>query len=71
MRFDYKTFCIDCFAHHAEDGDCSAQAKSTRRPTATPAKRTTRATSNSFVGETDLILCAKAWAIEWRDENWD
>jgi hypothetical protein len=45
MQFDCKTFCIDCFAHHAEDGDCSAQAKSTRRPTATPAKRTTRATS--------------------------
>jgi hypothetical protein len=26
---------------------------------------------DSFVDETDVILCARAWAIEWRDENWD
>jgi hypothetical protein len=26
---------------------------------------------DSFVDETDAILCAKAWAIERRDESWD
>ncbi|CAG4918070.1 hypothetical protein [Paraburkholderia gardini] len=72
MQFDYKTFHIDCRARHDEDGHYVARARIT-----VPAVGAGRVTAHdsgdidSFVSEADAISCAKAWAIEWCDENWD
>ncbi|MCG7401131.1 MULTISPECIES: hypothetical protein [Caballeronia] len=70
MRFDYKTFHIDCTAHHDEDGSYYAHARITR-----PAdERTAHAEVfesgelDAFASESDAVHCARAWAVEWCDE---
>lgn len=72
MHFDYKGFHIDCRARHAEDGHYLAQAKITRVATRTqPGETYQSGDIDSFVDESDAVSCAKAWAIEWCDENWE
>jgi hypothetical protein len=72
MHFDYKGFHIDCRARHDEDGHYVAQAKLTRGATAnTPAEVHQSGDIDSFVDESDAMICARTWAIEWIDENWD
>ncbi|MEM5383612.1 hypothetical protein VSR68_08415 [Paraburkholderia phymatum] len=72
MHFDYKGFHIDCRARHDEDGHYVAQAKLTRAATANaPAEVHQSGDIDSFVDESDAVTCARTWAIEWVDENWD
>jgi hypothetical protein len=72
MQFDCKVFHFDCWARHVKDGHYVAVA----RITCGPAQRRFRETHDSgdidsVVNGTDAISCARAWAIEWRDENSD
>jgi hypothetical protein len=72
MHFDYKGFHIDCRARHDVDGHYVAQAKLTRPAAANaPAEVHQSGDIDSFVDESDAMTCARTWAIEWIDENWD
>ncbi|RDJ98177.1 hypothetical protein [Paraburkholderia lacunae] len=72
MQFDYKAFQIDCRARRTEDGHYFARARIMRAPTGDERSETHDSGDiDSFVDEDDAISCAKAWAIEWCDENWD
>ncbi|MFM0322682.1 hypothetical protein [Caballeronia glebae] len=70
MRFDYKTFHIDCTAHHAEDGNYYAHARITRSPEQHTAhvEAFESGELDAFTTESDAVHCARAWAIEWCDE---
>ena len=70
MRFDYKTFHIDCTAHHDQDGSYYAHAKITRLPDEHTAHVEVFESGelDSFTSESDAVHCARAWAIEWCDE---
>ncbi|MDR5836738.1 hypothetical protein [Caballeronia sp. LZ034LL] len=70
MRFDYKTFHIDCTARHDEDGGFYAHARITRAD-GEPAAQLEIFDSgdlDTFANESDALHCARAWAIEWCDE---
>lgn len=70
MRFDYKTFHIDCTAHHDQDGSYYAHAKITRSPEEHGGHLEVFESGelDSFASESDAVHCARAWAIEWCDE---
>ncbi|CAE6838151.1 hypothetical protein R75465_06587 [Paraburkholderia aspalathi] len=73
MQFEYKAFHIDCRAHRASDGHYVARARITRGPRNDEDRVETHDSGDidSFVDEADAISCAKAWATEWCDENWE
>jgi hypothetical protein len=70
MRFDYRTFHIDCTARHDEDGRFYAHA----RIACPPDERTPHVQVfdsddlDGFDSEWDALHCARSWAIEWCDE---
>jgi hypothetical protein len=70
LRFDYRTFHIDCTARHDEDGLFQAHA----RITCPPDDRSLHVQVfdsgelDSFATESDALQCARSWAIEWCDE---
>lgn len=69
MRFDYRTFHIDCTARHDEDGNYHAHARVTRAPEdALHVEIYESGDLDSFSSEADALHCARAWAIEWCDE---
>jgi hypothetical protein len=70
MRFDYKTFHIDCTAHHGQDGRYYAQARITRSSHEDTARVEAFESGelDAFTTESDAVHCARAWAIEWCDE---
>ncbi|CDY77409.1 hypothetical protein BGLT_06322 [Caballeronia glathei] len=70
MRFDYKTFHIDCRARHDEDGRYYARATITEAPPAGRAHGETHDSGelDAFPNESDALHCARAWALEWCDE---
>ncbi|SAK45987.1 hypothetical protein [Caballeronia ptereochthonis] len=70
MRFDYKTFHIDCTARHDEDGNYYAHARITRAPgePTTHVEVFESGDLDAFASESDAVHCARAWAIEWCDE---
>ncbi|MDE1180369.1 hypothetical protein [Paraburkholderia sp.] len=70
MQFDYKTYHIDCRAHHDEDGRYCAQARITVVPSGEAHFRCHDSGEiDSFVSESDAIACARSWAIEWCDDH--
>jgi hypothetical protein len=73
MQFKYKTFHVDCRARRASDGHYVARARIARGPGSDEDRVETHDSGDIdfFVDEADAISCAKAWAIEWCDENWD
>ncbi|AQH04612.1 hypothetical protein A9R05_37585 (plasmid) [Burkholderia sp. KK1] len=70
MRFDYKTFHIDCTARHDEDGSYYAHARITRSPGDHIGHLEVFESGelDAFASEWDAVHCARAWAIEWCDE---
>lgn len=70
MRFDYKTFHIDCIARHDRDGRFYAHARITRAPgERTPHVEVFESGDlDAFESEWDAVHCARAWAIDWCDE---
>jgi hypothetical protein len=69
MRFDYRTFHIDCTARHDEDGSFYAHARITRADDAAPHVEAFESGDlDGFASEWDAVHCARAWAIEWCDE---
>lgn len=76
MRFDYKTFHIDCTARHDRDGSYYAHARITRVPGERETQETQEAQLqnfesgdlDAFASESDAVHCARSWAIEWCDE---
>ncbi|WP_061166461.1 hypothetical protein [Caballeronia hypogeia] len=70
MRFDYKTFHIDCTARHDPDGSYYAHARITRDPgeAAAHVEIFESGELDVFTIESDAVHCARAWAIEWCDE---
>lgn len=73
MQFDYKVFHIDCRARRADDGHYVARARITRSSGSDEDRVEAHDSGDidSFVDEADAISCAKIWAIEWCDENWE
>lgn len=71
MQFEYKAFHVDCRARRTGDGLYIARARITRRPGSDDdrVERHDSGDINSFIDEADAIACAKAWAVEWCNEN--
>jgi len=72
MQFEYKAFHIDYRTRPASDGHHVARARITRGARSDEDRVQTHDSGDidSFVDEADAISCAKAWVIEWCNENW-
>ncbi|WP_409015138.1 hypothetical protein [Caballeronia sp. LZ001] len=70
MRFDYRSFHIDCTAPHDEDGNYQAHARITRASEDDTAHVEVFDSGDldSFQSQADALHCARSWAIEWCDE---
>lgn len=70
MRFDYKTYHIDCTARHDEDGNYYAHARITRMHDngLAHAEVFDSGPLDGFSDASDALHCARSWAIEWCDE---
>jgi hypothetical protein len=70
MRFDYRTFHIDCTARHDEDGAFYAHARITRTPDGSTRHIEVYDSGDldGFASEWDALHCARVWAIEWCDQ---
>jgi hypothetical protein len=70
MRFDYRTFHIDCTARHDDDGSYYAHARISRAPdeAARHVEVFESGDLDGFASEWDAVHCARSWAIEWCDE---
>lgn len=73
MQFEYKPFHVDCRTRRASDGHYVARARIARGPGSEEDRVETHDSGDIdfFVDEADAFSCAKAWAIEWCDENWE
>jgi hypothetical protein len=71
MRFDYKGFHIDCRSRHDQDGLYYAQARMIRMPTTDDAhpEKHESGDIDAFDNDGDAIACARAWALDWCDEQ--